>query len=89
MTKTATVQARMKPELKRQTEAILDKLGINASAAISLYYTQIVRQGGIPLELKIPNAALKAAMREIKDPDFRKTARRFSSVKELMEDLNS
>ena len=89
MSKTATVQARMKPELKRQADAILDKLGINASTAISLYYSQIVRHHGIPLELKIPNAETRLAMLELKNSVYRKKAKRYKNAKDLMDDLNS
>lgn len=89
MSKTVTVQARMEPKLKGEVDAILAALGINATTAITLFYSQIVRHRGIPLELKVPNEETLAAMRELKDPAFRKTARRFDSVEDLMADLKS
>ncbi|NJM30634.1 MAG: type II toxin-antitoxin system RelB/DinJ family antitoxin [Rhizobiales bacterium] len=89
MSKSATVQARMKPELKRQADAILEKLGINASTAISLYYSQIIRHRGIPLELKVPNEGTRGAIRELKDPAYRRKAKKFTSVRALMDDLKS
>lgn len=89
MTKTVTVQARMEPKLKEQADAILASLGMNATTAITLFYTQMVRHRGIPLELKVPNEELLAAIAEAKDPEFRKNAKRFGSVEELMADLNS
>ncbi len=46
--KTATVLARMDPELKKQAEAILDRLGIPASLLINMLYNQIVLTKGIP-----------------------------------------
>ena len=67
----ATVQARINPELKAEAESVLQALGINASSAISLFYTQLVRHKGIPFELKIPNAETQEAMRELKDPAYR------------------
>jgi DNA-damage-inducible protein J len=88
MTKSATVQARMNPELKKQADAILASLGINASTAISLYYSQIIRHRGIPLELKVPNVETKAAMSEIKSTAFRKKAKRYATVGDLMDDLS-
>ena len=88
MTKSATVQARMDPELKKQADIILSSLGINASTAISLYYSQIIRHRGIPLELKVPNAATKAAMTEIKSAAFRKKTKRHATVQDLMNDLS-
>jgi DNA-damage-inducible protein J len=89
MTKTVTVQARMEPKLKEQADAILASLGINATTAITLFYTQMVRHRGIPLELKVPNEELLAAIAETKDPEFRKSAKRFDTVADLMADLNS
>ena len=89
MTKTVTVQARMTPQLKLEADAILAALGINATTAITLFYTQMVRQGGIPIELKVPKADILAAMRELKDPDYRAKARKFDSVADVMADLKS
>ena len=82
-------QARMTPQLKLEADAILAALGINATTAITLFYTQMVRQGGIPIELKVPKADVLAAMRELKDPDYRAKARKFDSVADVMADLKS
>jgi DNA-damage-inducible protein J len=89
MSKSVTVQARMEPELKEKADAILASLGINATTAITLFYTQVVRHRGIPLELKVPNEETVAAMRELKDPAYRKSAKKFGSVTDLMADLDS
>jgi addiction module RelB/DinJ family antitoxin len=87
MSKSATVQARITPDLKQRADAILESLGINASTAISLFYSQIVRQRGIPLELKAPNPSTRRAMIELKTPSYRKKAKAYTSVKALMDDL--
>ena len=55
--KTATVLARMDPELKRQAEAILDRLGIPASLLINMLYNQIVLTKGIPFKISVPDKA--------------------------------
>ena len=89
MTKTVTVQARMEPKLKEQVDVILASLGINATTAITLFYAQVVRHRGIPLELKVPNDELMSAITETKDPKFREKAKKYNSVSELMTDLNS
>ena len=89
MTKSALVQARMEPQLKQEADAILAALGINATTAITLFYTQMVRQRGIPMELKVPNKETLEAMNELKNPEFRKTARRYSSADELFADIDS
>lgn len=89
MTKSAIVQARMEPNLKQEADAILATIGLNATTAITLFYTQIVNQHGLPLDLKVPNAGLQKAMREARDPEFRKNAKTYNSAKELFDDIDS
>ncbi len=89
MTKSAIVQARMEPNLKQEADAILATIGLNATTAITLFYTQIVNQHGLPLDLKVPNAGLKKAMCEAHDPEFLKNAKTYNSAKELFDDIDS
>lgn len=63
MAKTATVRARLEPALKEEAEEVLAELGLNPTAAITLYYQQIVKRHAIPFELSLPNAATRRAMR--------------------------
>ena len=81
MTKTVTVQARMEPELKSRAREVLNAIGLTESAAISLFYAQIINQKGIPFELKMPNAETRASLEE----DMSK-APRFDSVEALISD---
>ena len=55
MSKTATIQARIDPDIKEQSQKILKALNITMSEAISLYLTQITLNRGIPFDIKIPN----------------------------------
>ncbi len=89
MSKTVTVQARIEPKLKKQADKIMATLGINATTAITMFYTQMVRQRGLPLDLKLPNDETLAAMRELQDPAYRAKAKKFKSVDDLIADLNS
>ena len=57
MPKSATVHARIEPDLKEEAEAILKRLGINATQAITLFYQQVKLHRGLPFEVKIPNRA--------------------------------
>lgn len=52
--KTATVLARVDPELKKQAEDIMEKLGIPASLMINMLYKQIVLTRGIPFKVVLP-----------------------------------
>ena len=56
MSKSDTINVRIEPELKKQAEEILEKLGISASTAINMYYRQIVEKNGIPMELSLNNS---------------------------------
>lgn len=87
MTKSAIVQARIKPELKKEADAILSAIGMNATTAITLFYTQVVRQRGLPLELKVPNDETIEAIEELTDPVRRSKLPSYGSVDELMQSL--
>ena len=48
MARTATVQARIEPQLKNQVESILETLGMNTTDAINIYFKYIRLVNGIP-----------------------------------------
>lgn len=52
--KTATVLARVDPELKMKAEDILDRLGVPTSLLINMLYKQIVMTKSIPFDIRIP-----------------------------------
>ena len=54
MAKTASLYARIEPDVKEQAETILSALGIPVSDAINMFYKQIILQRGIPFEIKLP-----------------------------------
>ena len=56
MAKTANVYVRLDPQVKEQSEMILEKLGIPMSNAIALFLQQVILQRGIPFELKLPES---------------------------------
>ena len=58
MAKTATVQARIDPQLKETVEKILAQLKLSPSDAIKLFYRQIELNGGLPFDLKLPAQVL-------------------------------
>ena len=45
--KTANVTARVQPEIKKQAEAVLEKIGIPVSVLIDTLYRQIIMTGCI------------------------------------------
>ncbi len=82
--KTATIQARIEPKLKKEVEAILAKLGLSASEAIGMYYSSIKRHRGIPFELKVPNKAVQKAMR---DAELGRNLRTVKNPKNLVAEI--
>ncbi len=56
MLKTATVHARIDPETKKRSEAVLRALGMTPTDAVRLLYKQIALRKEFPLELRIPNS---------------------------------
>ena len=62
MRKSSSVYARIEPDLKEEAEAILKKLGLNASQAITLFYQQIRLTRGLPLVLRVPNETTRQTL---------------------------
>jgi DNA-damage-inducible protein J len=56
MSKTATVRARIEPDLKNHAESVFLQLGLNATQAITLFYKQVELRGGLPFEVSVPNS---------------------------------
>lgn len=86
MPKTAMIRARIEPKLKNDVEYIFRKLGITTTEAISLFYNQIKLRRGIPFEINIPNETTRKA---IKNSDKKLGVKKFKSVRELLEELDS
>ena len=54
MSKSAMVRARLEPDLKQHAETIFQRLGLNASQAISMFYKQVELRDGLPFDVVIP-----------------------------------
>ena len=63
--KTVMLTARIEPELKDHAEAILRKLGISTTQAITMYYSQIILNKGIPFRVEIPNQETQKAIDDV------------------------
>ena len=86
---TTNLNVRIDAELKKQSEQIFNELGLNMSTALTVFLRQTVRSNGIPFEMRlnIPNDETLAAIEDVNLN--RNMSRPFSSVKELMEDLDA
>lgn len=56
MEKTATLNLRVDPVVKKNAEDVLGQLGIPMSTAIDMYLYQISLTGGIPFAISLPKA---------------------------------
>ena len=55
MNKSATIRARIEPDLKNKAERVFRELGLSATQAINLFYKQVELRNGLPFEVVIPN----------------------------------
>ena len=55
MAKTEVVRVRINPELKRNVEALLSKLGLTTTEAITLFFRQMELRNGLPFPVELPN----------------------------------
>ncbi len=85
MAKTATIQARVDPEIKKNAQKILSALNISMSEAISMYLSQINLHKGIPFEVKIPNSLTARTLKESEDG---KELHTVADVDELFQELD-
>ena len=58
------LHVRMDDDTKAQGNAVLEAIGLSASDAVRLLYRRLAADQAFPLELKVPNAETRAAMKE-------------------------
>ena len=56
MEKSATLNLRINPTLKKDAESVLSRLGIPMSIAVDMFLNQVVLSGGIPFSVTLPKA---------------------------------
>ena len=56
MEKTATLNLRINPEVKKSAEGVLYQLGVPMATAIDIFLKQIALTGGIPFAVTLPKA---------------------------------
>ncbi len=64
MTSTAFVRARIDPRLRDEASEVLAEFGLTVSDVVRMTLTRVAKDHAVPLELKVPNAETRAAMRE-------------------------
>lgn len=62
MSKTATVRARLEPELKDRVESVFSRLGLNSTQAITIFYRQVDLRDGLPFDIAIPTPTTRRTL---------------------------
>lgn len=86
----ANVNVRIDSEVKSKAEAVFASLGITPTAAINMFYNQVIRTSSIPFELKadIPNKTTKDAIKEVEEMEKHpEKYKGYDSIEELKKDL--
>lgn len=81
----ANLNIRTEKEIKESAEDILSQLGLTMSAAVNIFLRQVIRENGIPFELKLrePNPETMEAIREAHLIADDKDAQGYTSIQEL------
>ena len=86
----ANINVRIDSKVKESAEAVFASLGITPTAAISLFYNQVIRTNSIPFELKadMPNKKTLLAVNELKEMENNpEKYKGYNDVNSLMNDL--
>jgi addiction module RelB/DinJ family antitoxin len=59
------VSCKITTKLKKDTEKVLNRLGLGYSEAIKIYFNQIVLTNSIPFDLTIPNSYVEIKEKKI------------------------
>lgn len=86
---TTNITMRMDEELKSQLQELVSNLGMDMTTFFTVSAKQAVREQRIPfaISMDVPNADTIRAIDDVRHR--RNLSRSFSSVEELMEDLNA
>ena len=79
------IRARIEPGLKAEATSVLKSMGLTPSDAIRLFLHRVVDEKALPFPIKAPNAATRAALREL---ETGRGLTRHASVDALFRDLD-
>ena len=90
MAKTANINVRIEPEVKRRAENLFNSFGISVTDAINIFLHKSIMEGGFPFIIEQPryNAETESAIHEARDiMSGNIQAKTYSSTKELFDEL--
>ena len=83
---TSMLHVRVEDAIKAQAAQTLDAMGLSVSDAVRLFLHRVVAEQAFPLELKVPNAQTRAAMKESRAMMAARKPR-FTAAQALFDDL--
>lgn len=88
-TKNVNMNIRMDETTKKQAQQLFAEFGLDMTTAINMFLKQSVREQRIPFELKVhvPNSETLETIKQVNNKE--NLSKPFSSISELMEDLNA
>ena len=84
MAKSATVRARIEPQLKQDVEMLFKEIGLTTTEAINLFYRQVKLRNGLPFNVVIPN---KTTEKVFKDTDAKRNLIRCDNAEDMFDKL--
>lgn len=82
--KTGYINARVEPKLKKSAEAVLDKIGLSTTDAVTMFLKQVVAQKGLPFSAKVPN---RETIKALRDAEAGRTERFAGSPEQLFKQI--
>ncbi len=84
-----TMNIRVDSDIKNNAKKIFAELGMDLTTAVNIFLRQSIREHGMPFELKlhVPNDETLEAIRQVNNKED--LSKPFSSISELMQDLNA
>lgn len=84
----ATINIRIEDGLKKESEAILNEIGLGMTSALTIFLKAVVRNNGIPFSLEIPNKETLKAFKEVDDiASGKKKTKKYRSADDLRKDF--
>ena len=86
-----SITIRTDKEIKDKVKNLYSALGMDLTTAVNIFFRQSLLHNGMPFELSldVPNAVTLATIKEAEQMLHDPNAKRFSSVEELFEELDS
>ena len=81
---TEPTSLRLDIDAKKKAYAVFEAVGLKPTQAINLFLRQVALRGGLPFDVKIPNAETIEAMQELENGG----GKHYKTPQEMYDDLN-